>query len=470
MVMDEGSAPYSSYMRLYPDRPDVLTFGTWRRCQPGALLLPVPHAFGSARLRPNDMFDHPLIGEVRDSIGRAIPPYYSQSPGRRFCGDPSLWANGSPLSARGSLLLGPDGTPACCGAPRDMIFGGVKLGGLPAREVIYVTEGTSGGLRDGGGSQAEASTQAEGPTVGGLQLGGLAGDSSAGMDAPTGGLLAGGSVFDASAGMDVVSGGLLIGGVVCDMCINTITVSEQITGGGSTNSVNIGHAASGVVDGTYGDQSHVSRNTYDHQGHCTGASSVAILISAGQVTGLATVATSGAASDLSGLATVATSGSASDLSAGTIPTARLPGGGVNGASELVELTAAGKYPALDGSLLTGLTASQISGLVNQGSGVSQGSEAAPTAAGSSQGTATLLAADNNAVTGADNTKGVLLPATAGARIVVSNTDATHGLKVYPPTGAQISGNGTNNSVVLAASQTEMFCRVSATQWRTVSMS
>jgi hypothetical protein len=126
---------------------------------------------------------------------------------------------------------------------------------------------------------------------------------------------------------------------------------------------------------------------------------------------LATVATTGAYSDLTGkpsLATIATSGSASDLTTGTVPAARLPnpssttlggvqskvsashyfltqigtdgvvsaaqpsvgdlsglgtgvstalGNATNAASGVVSLTAAGKYPAFDGSLITGVVAS-----------------------------------------------------------------------------------------------------------------
>lgn len=46
---------------------------------------------------------------------------------------------------------------------------------------------------------------------------------------------------------------------------------------------------------------------------------------------------------------------ASDFTTGTVPTAQFPGGAFNGASQLVQLTAAGKYPALDGSLITNLS-------------------------------------------------------------------------------------------------------------------
>lgn len=45
---------------------------------------------------------------------------------------------------------------------------------------------------------------------------------------------------------------------------------------------------------------------------------------------------------------------ADNLLSGTIPTGRFPGGGFNGNSELIQLTAAGKIPALDGSLLINL--------------------------------------------------------------------------------------------------------------------
>lgn len=50
---------------------------------------------------------------------------------------------------------------------------------------------------------------------------------------------------------------------------------------------------------------------------------------------------------------------ATQLTSGTTPTARYPGGAFNGASELVQLTAATKYPAIDGSLITALNATQL---------------------------------------------------------------------------------------------------------------
>ena len=86
------------------------------------------------------------------------------------------------------------------------------------------------------------------------------------------------------------------------------------------------------------------------------------------VSNLATKTELSAKANLSDLATVATSGSYNDLSnKPTIPT--LPsnittqGNTFNGANQLVKLTSDGKLPAIDGSLLTGITSS---------SGTSQG--------------------------------------------------------------------------------------------------
>lgn len=86
----------------------------------------------------------------------------------------------------------------------------------------------------------------------------------------------------------------------------------------------------------------------------TGANQVVQLTAAGKypavdgslITGFATVARSGAYSDLSGKPTLGTSAA---LDVGTT------------ANKVVQLTAAGKYPAVDGSLITGVNASLSSG-------------------------------------------------------------------------------------------------------------
>lgn len=90
-------------------------------------------------------------------------------------------------------------------------------------------------------------------------------------------------------------------------------------------------------------------------------------------------------------------------------------------------------------------------------------------AGSTQTDATLIKSSIVIVTGADGTKGVILPAVpvGDSILVVNNAGST--LKVYPPTGAAITVPGTGlGSANAAYSHTtfavaEYFC-VSSTQW------
>lgn len=88
-------------------------------------------------------------------------------------------------------------------------------------------------------------------------------------------------------------------------------------------------------------------------------------ISASQIAGLAAVATSGAYGDLTGkpiLSTVATSGSYTDLiNKPTLGTASAQNIGTS-ANNIVQLDANAKLPAVDGSAVINITASQITGL------------------------------------------------------------------------------------------------------------
>jgi hypothetical protein len=83
-------------------------------------------------------------------------------------------------------------------------------------------------------------------------------------------------------------------------------------------------------------------------------------VAASEVSGLATVATTGAYSDLTGtpsLATVATTGAYSDLTGTpTLGTASAEDVGTS-AGNVVQLNGSAQLPAVDGSLLTGITAS-----------------------------------------------------------------------------------------------------------------
>lgn len=81
------------------------------------------------------------------------------------------------------------------------------------------------------------------------------------------------------------------------------------------------------------------------------------------------------------------------------------------------------------------------------------------AAGNSQGTATACAVKGCAivlVTGADGTKGIILPAVQPAGslpkiLVIKNQDSDNAiLKIYPATGEQIDALGANNAYSLTA--------------------
>ncbi len=90
-------------------------------------------------------------------------------------------------------------------------------------------------------------------------------------------------------------------------------------------------------------------------------------------------------------------------------------------------------------------------------------------AGSVQGDATLIKTSNVIVTGADGTKGVILPAVpvGDGCLIINNSAST--LKVYPPTGAAIAVPGTSLGTANTSyahttfAVAEYFC-LSATQW------
>lgn len=95
------------------------------------------------------------------------------------------------------------------------------------------------------------------------------------------------------------------------------------------------------------------------------------------------------------------------------------------------------------------------------------SNAIVAAAGNSQGTGTAMTADRNLVTGADGTKGVVLPlAVDGMSILVINDDASSVLKVYPATGAAVNGIAANSAFSVGPGRTAEFEATSATQWYT----
>lgn len=96
--------------------------------------------------------------------------------------------------------------------------------------------------------------------------------------------------------------------------------------------------------------------------------------------------------------------------------------------------------------------------------------ASVTAAGTNQGTATLLASANNVVTTVASGTGVRLPASptvsASDRIYVANNGA-NSLACFPPSGGAISSNSTDAAVTIAAKKAAEFFCVDGTNYTAV---
>jgi hypothetical protein len=92
--------------------------------------------------------------------------------------------------------------------------------------------------------------------------------------------------------------------------------------------------------------------------------------------------------------------------------------------------------------------------------------AKPAAAGSTRADATALTASFSWVTGADATKGVVLPApTAGRVIAIKNDDTANAvLKVYAPGSAQINSVAGSTAFSMAAKTACFFVAYDATDW------
>lgn len=94
------------------------------------------------------------------------------------------------------------------------------------------------------------------------------------------------------------------------------------------------------------------------------------------------------------------------------------------------------------------------------------------AAGSAQGDATAITETGPAFihgTGADGTKGIILPAAAAGRILfIKNSDAANAvLKVYPASGDAINALAGDVAISMAAKTSAVFVALDATTWYTI---
>jgi len=116
-----------------------------------------------------------------------------------------------------------------------------------------------------------------------------------------------------------------------------------------------------------------------------------------------------------------------------------------------------------GTAVTG-SAAALNALTATTSGVAVGTVAA---AGDSQANGGAIIGDFCVVTGADGTKGVVLPAGAiGKRVVIKN-NANAVLKVYPASGGKINAIAQDGAISMAAYTAAEFLAQTATQWFTL---
>ena len=138
--MGELHALYRSQMRLYRDRPDVLVWGRWRWCPPGALPVPFPHAFTPYRNWPEwAQHDTGEVGEIPHSERTLRDDPIARYLGQNVCGSAEVWLLGGLYADRGSIARDPDGIPLCCisGPPPP---GGAVCGGEAEQGLVSGVE------------------------------------------------------------------------------------------------------------------------------------------------------------------------------------------------------------------------------------------------------------------------------------------------------------------------------------------
>lgn len=87
------------------------------------------------------------------------------------------------------------------------------------------------------------------------------------------------------------------------------------------------------------------------------------------------------------------------------------------------------------------------------------------AAGTTQGTATLISADANLVSTVGASAGVILyNGVIGDSCLVFNDNGANPLTVYPPVGSKINNISTNTGITLATNTNILFTKVTSTRW------
>ena len=142
------------------------------------------------------------------------------------------------------------------------------------------------------------------------------------------------------------------------------------------------------------------------------------------------------------------------VSGTTITGAVISGGSIDGA-------AVGGTTAGAGTFTTATAATVVS------TGDLYIKSATVAAAGSTQANATALAGGFSLVSGADATKGVLLPPAVAGRVVIIKNGAAAVLKVWPSAGDGINAVTVDSNFTMASLTSCMYVAYDATTWYTV---
>jgi hypothetical protein len=115
------------------------------------------------------------------------------------------------------------------------------------------------------------------------------------------------------------------------------------------------------------------------------------------------------------------------------------------------------------ALVGGTWGSVLSGTETTHENVTSFTCGSQSAAGTTQGTATTIIYDMVEITNSTGTNGVIIPSGC-YRVAIANHSGVNNLKVYPPSGENISGQGANLARNQGSGATDLYVRQPNGQW------
>jgi hypothetical protein len=263
------------------------------------------------------------------------------------------------------------------------------------------------------------------------------------------------------------------GGVRATAVVDTMGLSTLLSSGGGIVTAGSGYTANDVLTIPNSGSAQIKVTTVDGSGAVTAAAAFA------QGTLPATAFISNPVSVTGGTGTGATfnvawvvktyrvtNGGGPYFSVPTVTVQTSSGGTATATAVLGSAT--GDYQVAAGTTTLTVNASGgtvlASGPIGSSTYVVGGVQANMSAAGTTQGTATVLTCAFNEVITATSNQGVIMPSTVGAEIVVWNTTAVS-IKVYPPSGWSIDSGSTNAAVTLTTGTKGRWIALSTSRYR-----